>query len=88
MVKGEMKFFLFSLWFNVIFFCGLKVFYKVDKNDIYVKVMIDNVDYVWQYICDENGLLNNDWLGNWKDKFKSLLENFCMIELYLEISEF
>ena len=37
--------------------------------------------------ADENGLLNNDWSGNRKDKFKSLLENSCMIELYSEISE-
>lgn len=52
-----------------------------------MKAMIDNADYAWQYTRDENGLLNNDWSGNRKDKFKSLLENSCMIELYSEISE-
>ena len=61
--------------------------YEVVKNDTYVKAMIDNADYAWQYTRDENGLLNNDWSGNRKDKFKSLLENSCMIELYSEISE-
>ena len=86
-VKGEMKFFPSSPWFNVILFRGLKALYEVDKNDTYVKAMIDNADYAWQYTRDENGLLNNDWSGNRKDKFKSLLENSCMIELYSEISE-
>ena len=86
-VKGEMKFFPSSPWFNVILFRGLKALYEVDKKDTYVKAMIDNADYAWQYTRDENGLLNNDWSGNRKDKFKSLLENSCMIELYSEISE-
>lgn len=61
-------------------FRGLKALYEVDKNDTYVKAMIDNADYAWQYTRDENGLLNNDWSGNRKDKFKSLLENSCMID--------
>lgn len=86
-VKGEMKFYPSSPWFNVILFRGLKALYLVDRNDTYVKAMIDNVDYAWRYTRDENGLLNRDWSGNKKDQFKSLLENSCMIELYSEISE-
>ena len=30
---------------------------------------------------------SNDWSGNRKEQFKSLLENACMIELFAEISE-
>jgi len=45
------------------------------------------VDVFISVSLDENALLNNDWSGNRKDKFKSLLENSCMIELYSEISE-
>lgn len=86
-IKGEMLFYPSSPWFNVILFRGLKALYLVDKNDTYVKAMIDNADYAWRYTRDENGLLNNDWSGNRKDRFKSLLENSCMIELYSEISE-
>ncbi len=40
-----MKFFPSSPWFNVILFRGLKALYEVDKNDTYVKAMIDNADY-------------------------------------------
>lgn len=86
-VRGEMLFYPSSPWFNVILFRGLKALYLVDKDDTYVKAMIDNADYAWRYTRDENGLLNNDWSGNRKDRFKSLLENSCMIELYSEISE-
>ena len=86
-IKGEMLFYPSSPWFNVILFRGLKALYLVDKNDTYVKAMIDNADYAWRYTRDENGLLNNDWSGNRKDRFKSLLENSCMVELYSEISE-
>lgn len=86
-IKGEMLFYPSSPWFNVILFRGLKALYLVDKDDTYVKAMIDNADYAWRYTRDENGLLNNDWSGNRKDRFKSLLENSCMIELYSEISE-
>lgn len=86
-VRGEMLFYPSSPWFNVILFRGLKALYQVDKDDTYVKAMIDNADYAWRYTRDGNGLLNNDWSGNRKDKFKSLLENSCMIELYSEISE-
>ena len=86
-IKGEMLFYPSSPWFNVILFRGLKALYLVDKDDTYVKAMIDNAEYAWRYTRDENGLLNNDWSGNRKDRFKSLLENSCMVELYSEISE-
>nr|WP_320057270.1 glycoside hydrolase family 76 protein [uncultured Bacteroides sp.] len=86
-IKGEMKFYPSNPWFNVILFRGLKALYRIDKNDTYIRAMIDNADYAWKYTRDENGLLNNDWSGNRKDKFKSLLENSCMIELYSEISD-
>jgi hypothetical protein len=49
--------------------------------------MIANADYAWNYARDENGLFSNDWSGNRKEQFKSLLENACMIELFAEISE-
>lgn len=74
-------------WFNVILFRGLKALYLVDRNEAYIKTMIENADYAWNYTRDENGLFSNDWSGNRKEQFKSLLENACMIELFAEISE-
>ena len=84
---GEMKFFPATPWFNVILFRGLKALYLVDRNEAYIKTMIANADYAWNYARDENGLFSNDWSGNRKEQFKSLLENACMIELFAEISE-
>lgn len=84
---GEMKFFPGTPWFNVILFRGLKALYLVDRNEAYIKTMIANADYAWNYARDENGLFSNDWSGNRKEQFKSLLENACMIELFAEISE-
>lgn len=85
--QGSKLFFPASPWFNVILFRGFKALYEVDKNNTYVKAMIENADYAWRHTRDANGLLNNDWSGNRKDEFKSLLENSCMVELYSEISE-
>lgn len=85
--KGEMRFYPETPWFNVILFRGLKALYLVDGNPQYVKAMIENADFAWQYTRDSNGLFSNDWSGNKENKFKSLLENACMIELYAEISE-
>ena len=84
---GEMKFFPGTPWFNVILFRGLKALYLVDRNEAYIKTMIENADYAWNYTRDENGLFSNDWSGNRKEQFKSLLENACMIEFFAEISE-
>ena len=84
---GEMKFFPGTPWFNVILFRGLKALYLVDRNEAYIKTMIENADYAWNYTRDENGLFSNDWSGHREEQFKSLLENACMIELFAEISE-
>lgn len=61
----------------------MKALYLVDRNEAYIKTMIANADYAWNYARDENGLFSNDW----SEQFKSLLENACMIELFAEISE-
>ncbi len=85
-VLGEMKFYNNSPWFNVILFRGLKDLYEVDHNRTYIQAMADNAEYAWKYTRDVNGLLGSDWSGNKKDKFKWLLDNACMIELYSELS--
>ena len=47
--------------------------------------MADNARYAWKYTRDENGFLGNDWAGTKNKKFKWLLDNACMIELFAEI---
>lgn len=48
--------------------------------------MADNAHYAWEYTRDENGFLGNDWAGTDNKKFKWLLDNACMIELFAETS--
>lgn len=71
-------------WFNVILSRGLLALAEVDNNYEYIKTMADNAHYAWQYTRDENGFLGNDWAGINNKKFKWLLDNACMIELFAE----
>ena len=71
-------------WFNVILLRGLLALAKVDNKYEFVNTMADNARYAWQYTRDENGFLGNDWAGIDNKKFKWLLDNACMIELFAE----
>lgn len=82
----EARFYSASPWFNVILLRGLMALYEVDHNAEYVQTMADNARYAWKSTRDENGFLGNDWAGIENKKFKWLLDNACMIELYSEIS--
>lgn len=82
----EARFYSASPWFNVILLRGLMALYEVDHNSVYVQTMADNARYAWKNTRDENGFLGNDWTGVENKKFKWLLDNACMIELYSEIS--
>lgn len=83
----EARFYTSSPWFNVIMFRGLKALYEADKNPEYVNTMAANARYAWQHTRDENQLLGTDWSGNEKKKYKWLLDNACMLELFSEMSE-
>lgn len=83
---NDARFFTASPWFNVIMLRGLKALYEVDGNPEYIKTMADNARYAWKYTRDENGLLGEDWSGHKPKKFKWLLDNACMLELFAEIS--
>lgn len=83
----ETRFYTNSPWFNVIMFRGLKALYEVDGNAEYVNTMAQNARYAWKHTRDENGLLGTDWSGNETKKYKWLLDNACMLELYSEMSE-
>lgn len=82
----EVPFYSNSPWFNVIMFRGLKALYTINGNNEYVTTMAHNARYAWRYTRDENGLLGNDWSGYEIKKYKWLLDNACMLELYSEMS--
>ncbi len=86
--QGEKLFYSNMPWFNVILLRGLIALYEVDKTDTYIQTMKENALYAWEYTRDENGLLGNDWTGEKNGKYKWLLDNACMIELYACMSEF
>lgn len=81
----DMYFYPANSWFNVILLRGLIALAEVDNNYEYVNTMADNARYAWDYTRDENGFLGNDWTGGKNKKFKWLLDNACMIELFAKI---
>lgn len=84
---GEVQFYSDSPWFNVILFRGLKALFEVDHNASYIKIMAQDAKYAWKYDRDTNGLFSKDWTGKVQDKYKWLLDNACMVELYAELSD-
>lgn len=85
-VNGKDMYFYPAIpWFNVILLRGLIALAEVDNNYEYVNTMADNARYAWDYTRDENGFLGNDWTGEKNKKFKWLLDNACMIELFAKI---
>lgn len=82
----EARFYPASPWFNVILLRGLTALYEVDRNPEYINTMAENARYAWRNTRDENGLFGNDWAGTENKKFKWLLDNACMLELFAEIS--
>lgn len=84
---GEVQFYNDSPWFNVILFRGLKALFDVDHRAKYIKVMAKDAEYAWKYDRDTNGLFSKDWAGKVQDKYKWLLDNACMVELYAGLSD-
>lgn len=84
--NDEQRFYPSTPWFNVILFRGLKALYEVDSNPDYIIAMMNNADFAWKYSRNKNGLFSSDWTGNKQERFNSLLDNACMIELYAELS--
>ena len=72
-------------WFNVILFRGLKALYEIDGNSKYVDAMADNAQYAWNNYRDENGLMCRDWSGHNNERYKWLLDNACLVELFAGI---
>ncbi|MCD8178453.1 MAG: glycoside hydrolase family 76 protein [Tannerellaceae bacterium] len=85
---GSMEFYPDMPWFNVILLRGLVALAPYDTATAYIQTMKENVLYAWNYTRDENGLLGNHWSGVGNSKYKWLLDNACMLELYAEICEF
>lgn len=84
---GDAVFYSDSPWFNTILFRGLKALYKVDRNKKYVQTMLENAHYAWSNTTDNNNLLGNTWSKKSTQRYKWLLDNACMIELFAELAD-
>lgn len=85
--QGIKPFYPSSPWFNTILFRGLKALYEIDGNPTYVDMMKQNALYAWQNTLDNNRLFSNTWHKESDNKYKWLLDNACMIELFTEFSD-
>lgn len=84
---GEAVFYPDSPWFNVILFRGLKALYNVDRDKKQVQTMLNNAHYAWSNTTDENNLLGKSWSEKSNQKYKWLLDNACMIELFAQLAD-
>lgn len=72
----SIRFFPNTPWFNVILFRGYVALAEVSPapaaDGVYLRAMLDSLQFGWSNARDENGLLNPDWSGraavtdNWK----------------------
>ncbi len=80
-----MKFRIFrktNIWFNAILFRGYTELYTIDGSDMYINVFRDNLDHLWHYGRDENGLSGKDWKGMSKDQNNWLLDQAALVEMW------
>lgn len=85
---GSMRFYSNSPWFNVIYLRGLKALHKIDGNSLYIDTMRDNALYGWNHVRNEYGLFGNSWHSKTGNEYEWLLDNACMIELFVELDEY
>ncbi|WP_167618765.1 glycoside hydrolase family 76 protein [Maribellus sediminis] len=73
-------------WFNAVLFRGYLELYYADKNPEYMLIFQENMDYLWNSVRDENGLFSKDWSGEKSDKYKWLLDQVSLIEIWANLS--
>jgi hypothetical protein len=49
--------------------------------------MLENAHYAWSNTTDNNNLLGNTWSKKSTQRYKWLLDNACMIELFAELAD-
>ena len=74
-------------WFNAVLMRGYVELYQLDKNPEFILIFENNLDYLWNFQRDENGLFDKDWKGEKVNKYKWLLDQASMVEMYAIIDE-
>lgn len=75
-----------DVWFSAIMSRGFLELYAIDKDIKYMDAFIQNLNYAWLHMRDENGLFGTDWFGKKLTKEKWLLTQTAMIEMYMNFS--
>lgn len=73
-------------WFNAVLLRGYVVLYESDRNKAYITIFEDNLDQLWNLTRDKNGLFSKNWKGNMDDKYKWLLDQACMVEMWASLA--
>ena len=69
-------------WFNSILFRGYVELYRSDGNNQYITIFRDNMDHLWNHVRNKDGLFSKDWKGEKEDKYKSLLDQSGLVEIW------
>jgi predicted alpha-1,6-mannanase (GH76 family) len=76
-----------DVWFTGVLLRGFIELYEIDKNNTYLKIFKQNLDYAWLHMRTKDGLFNSDWTGKTTDNSNWLLTQFAMVEMYARMSQ-
>ncbi len=85
--EGILPFYPSSPWFNTILLRGLKALYQIDGNEKYIATMKNNAFHAWNHTLDKHLLFGNNWAKATNQRYKWLLDNATMIELFSELND-
>jgi rhamnogalacturonyl hydrolase YesR len=74
-------------WFNAVLLRGYAELYRLDGNNQYITIFRDNMDQLWNHVRDKNGLFSKDWKGEKEDKYKWLLDQAGLVEIWAVLAE-
>ena len=77
-------------WFQTVSFRAFLDYYTIDpdKEDKYINVFINNMDYAWKNARNFKGFFYEDWAGRTIGRIETLLTQACVVEMYARISKF
>ncbi len=74
-------------WFNAILLRGYIELYMSDSNNQYLAIFRDNMDQLWNHVRDKNNLFSKDWKGEKEDKYKWLLDQASLVEIWATLAK-
>ncbi|MDR3245744.1 MAG: glycoside hydrolase family 76 protein [Prevotellaceae bacterium] len=77
-----------NVWFNAVMMRGFVELYRIDNNRKYIDAFRKSLDYAWEHAREANGLFNQDFSGEKKDKNNWLLTQAAIVEMYARLASF